>query len=103
MLVVKNAAGPMAGYRYRAVVNGQFSQSDTLRFVNYWLGAVSDAWEDVANWSCRAVPDQYTDVIIEGEKARYPVVNSHPVIRTLKTNTGSSLTVRNGYNLTILK
>ena len=93
----------MGGYRYRAVVNGQFSQVDTLKFENYWLGVVSDAWEDVANWSCSAVPDQYTDVIIESEKARYPVVNSNPVIRTLKTNAGSILTIRNGYHLTILK
>ena len=102
-LVIKNTVGPMAGYRYRAIVDGNFSQTDTLKFVNYWQGSVSDAWEDPANWSCNAVPDEYTDVIIEGEKHRYPVVNSNPVVRTLKTETGASLVVRNGYNLTIRK
>jgi hypothetical protein len=102
-LVVKATSGPMAGYRYRAVVDGGFSQTDTLRFVSYWLGSVSEAWEDPLNWSCSAVPNEYTDVIIEGEKARYPVVNSNPSVRTLRTDRGSSLTIRNGYNLTILK
>lgn len=102
-LLIKSATGPMAGFRYRALVNLQFTQPDTLKFVNYWTGNISDAWEDPLNWSCLTVPNEFSNVVIEGNKDRYPLVNSNPIIRGLQANTGSSITVRNGYTITVLK
>jgi hypothetical protein len=103
-LIINNAQGSLAGNKYRAVVNGSnFSQEYSVRFVSVWQGMVSTAWEEAANWSCGVVPNEHTDVVIQAEKPRYPLVNSNASVRTLTTFTGASVTVKGGYNLTILK
>ncbi len=103
-LVLINAAGPMYGYQFRVLVNGTtYSDVSILRFATFWEGNVSKAWEDPANWSCGAVPDQYTDVVIPGSKERFPDVNTSVTIRTLRVNTGATVTVKTGANVMVLK
>lgn len=94
----------MYGYRYRCLVNGtDYSLEFILKFGMTWEGTVSTAWENVANWSCNSLPDENTDVIVNGGKANYPVVNSNPTVRTLRLNAGASGTVNTGFTLTVLK
>lgn len=94
----------MYGYRYRCLVNGtDYSLEFILKFGMTWEGTVSTAWENVANWSCNSLPDENTDVIVNGGKANYPVVNSNPTVRTLRLNAGASGTVNTGFTLTVVK
>ena len=68
-----------------------------------WEGTVSTAWENPANWSCNVLPDMNTDVIINGGKINYPVINSNPTVRTLRLNPGATGTVNTGFTLTVVK
>jgi photosystem II stability/assembly factor-like uncharacterized protein len=65
---------------------------------NTWIGSVSTAWEDAANWSCGVIPDANTDVIIESGTV---VLSSNATIRSLTTNSGANITVTSGYNLIV--
>lgn len=103
-LVLINATGPMYGYQYRALVNGNtYNDVFTLRFATFWEGGISRDWNNPANWSCGTVPNQYTDVVIPGGKERYPEVTGNPVIRTLRANPGATVTVKAGAGITVLK
>jgi len=103
-LTITNAPSSIYGYQYRCVVNGStFSQTYTIKINVSWQGTVSAAWENVANWSCGELPDLNTDVIINGAKPYYPQLNSNTIIRTLKVNSGATVTVKPGFNLQILK
>jgi RHS repeat-associated protein len=104
ILDITNPPTTMYGYRYRCLVNGtDYSLEFILKFGMTWEGTVSTAWEDVANWSCNSLPDANTDVIINGGKANYPVINSNPTVRTLRLNAGASGTVNTGFTLTVVK
>jgi hypothetical protein len=87
------------GYQYRCVVNGVNAESNTIKFVNYWLGGVNALWEDPANWSCGTLPDMNTDVYVAAGTT--VVLNSNVTIRTLSLRAGSNLSVNPGYTLTI--
>lgn len=92
------------GYQYRCIVDGtDTSDLFVIKFAMTWEGTVSTAWENPANWSCNSLPDMNTDVIILAGKERYPQVNSNPMIRSLRTNAGSSVTVKSGFTLTVVK
>ncbi len=94
----------MYGYKYRCLVNGtQYSLEFILKFGMNWEGTISTAWENPANWSCNALPDEYTDVIVNGGKPNFPVINSNPTVRTLRFNAGASGTVNTGFTLTVVK
>lgn len=104
ILSVTGAPTSMYGYRFRCVVNGsQYSEIFLLKFGMTWEGTVSTAWENPANWSCGSLPDDKTDVIINGSKPNYPVVNSNVMIRTLRMNPGATGTVNTGFSLTVVK
>jgi hypothetical protein len=68
---------------------------------NYWTGAVSDAWENPANWSCGSVPGDITDVYIQSGKPNYPRVNSMATCKSITTESGASCTIVSGFKLTI--
>lgn len=91
------------GYKYRCIIqNGvaiDTGHIHTLHFSNTWTGAVSNAWENPANWSCNVVPDANTDVVINSGTI---VISSNAIIRTLYTGIGVSLTVSTGFNFTVL-
>lgn len=104
LLSISNAPSSMYGYQYRCIVNSNnYSTIFLLKFGMTWEGTVSTAWEDPANWSCNSLPDENTDVIVDGGKPNYPQVNSNVSIRTLRFRPGASGTVNSGFTLTILK
>jgi hypothetical protein len=96
-LQLNNIPSSWAGYKYRCVVNGLNSNVITLRFTNTWTGMANNNWETAANWSCSSVPDEHTDVVINGGTV---IVNSNATCRSLTINTGVTLTVNPGYILT---
>lgn len=98
-LRLSGAPSSWYGYQFRCLVNGNYSNVITLRFSNYWnwLNGVNSSWEVAENWSCGAIPDENTDVVIERGTA---VINSNQRVRTLKTKTETSVTVKPGYSLT---
>jgi len=64
---------------------------------NNWVGSVSHAWENPANWSCGVVPGPDADVTINSGTV---VVNSNVTIRSLSLSPGVSFTVTAPFNLT---
>jgi N-acetylneuraminic acid mutarotase len=88
------------GYQYRCVVNGSNSNVFNLTFKNYWIGAISNAWENPGNWSCGSVPDSNTDVYIN--TGATVILGSSASIATLNLNPTASLTVNPPYILTLL-
>lgn len=104
ILNLTNPPTSMYGYRFRCLVNGtDYSLEFILKFGMTWEGTVSTAWENPANWSCNVLPDMNTDVIINGGKINYPVINSNPTVRTLRLNPGATGTVNTGFTLTVVK
>ncbi len=79
------------------------SQVYMIRFNVLWQGNVSTSWENMANWSCGVLPDANTDVMVNPGKLNYPQVGSNSSIRSLKAAPGTSVTIKTGFNLTILK
>lgn len=98
--VLQITSAPVAwnGYQYRCVVDGNNSTAFTLGFTNYWTGAVSNAWETAANWSCNAVPDINTDVVINSGAV---IVKSAAVCRSIRVNPGAIVTVNTSFKLTV--
>jgi hypothetical protein len=69
---------------------------------NTWTGTASDQWEDVNNWSNLRLPDANTNVIINSNTVNNPKIDSNVTIRSLKLNSGITLTVLPGKILTVL-
>ena len=98
-LQIINAPSSWNSYQYRCVVDGINGTVFTLGFTSYWTGAVSNAWENAANWSCNAVPDANTDVIINTGAV---LVKSAANCRSIRVNPGSLVTVNAGFKLTVV-
>lgn len=101
-LSVSNAPTSMYGTQYRCkITNGSsvtYANSSSLIFKAYWLGTVSNVWENPANWSCGILPDANTDVYInQGD----PIINSNVTIRSLLVNKQTSLYINPAYKLTL--
>ncbi len=94
-----NAPSAWYGYQYRCVVGAVNSNVFVLKFSNRWTGAANSDWNNPANWSCGAVPDANTDVVINSGTV---LISSNVTIRSLKINPGASLTVATGFALTVL-
>jgi hypothetical protein len=97
-LSLNNIPSSWYGYKFRCVINGNNDRSYLLKFENVWTGAMSNAWENAANWSCGSVPDANTDVVINNGNV---IIGSNVVIRTLRVMAGATVTVNSGYTLTI--
>ena len=101
LLQLKNVPSSFYGYQYRCFVNGSaYSNVISLKFISYWLGLVSKAWEDPANWTCGNIPDANTDVVIQSS-SNAPEVNSMATCRSTTVNPGTTITVKTGYKLLI--
>jgi subtilisin-like proprotein convertase family protein len=98
LLQINNAPTSWTGYQYRCLVDGNASKVYTLAFTSVWNGSISDAWENAANWSCNAVPDENTDVVIQSGTVS---VNSGAICRSIKANLGSVVTVNPGFTITV--
>ena len=97
-LSLKNAPSSWNGYQYRCVTNVGTSVVYTLKFTDKWIGAVDAAWENPANWSCGAIPDANTEVIINSGTV---VLNSNVIVRSLSIKPGVNFTINNGFTLTV--
>jgi len=93
-----NAPSSWYGYQYRCVVDGNYSNSYTLKFSNYWTGALNSTWENPGNWSCGTLPDANTDVVINSGTV---IVNSNPTIRSLSLAPSVNFDVNSGFKLTV--
>lgn len=98
-LQINNAPGSYYGYQYRCNVAGNFSATNTLKFINTWKGTASNLWNNPANWSCNALPDANTDVIIN---AGTPVLNVNGVCRSIAVSAGASFTANTGFALQVM-
>ncbi len=66
---------------------------------NTWTGAVSTAWEDPANWSCGAIPNASTVVVINSGTV---VINSSAICYSLTLQPGVNLVINSIGSLTVL-
>lgn len=99
-LQIKNAALRVLE-NIRCLVNGNYAVNFVIVKGNRWTGQVSSNWKDSQNWSCGTVPDANTDVLIEGGKTNYPVLNSNVECRSVMILKGASLNIPSGYKLNI--
>ena len=88
-----------AGYQYRCLVNGATSNVFTLKFRNYFTGAVNNTWENINNWSCGSLPDSRTDVVINTGTL---TLNSNVTCKSITVNTGATFIVTAGFVVTII-
>jgi hypothetical protein len=88
------------GYQYRCLVNGNVGDLFQIKFANTWTGAVSQAWENPANWSCGKVPDGNTDVTIGSGTV---LLSANTTVRSLQLGPTVNLTVASGVVLTVLQ
>ncbi len=99
-LVLKNVSSLWYGYEYRCVVDGRNSDVYVLKPTARWLGSVNNSWENSNNWACGQLPDSNTDVLVNSGTV---IINSNPVIRSLKVKPGASIRVNAGFGLTVLQ
>lgn len=101
-LQLKEIPATFYGYQYRCFVNGtNYSKTISLKFISYWKGYKSKAWEDPANWSCGNIPDLNTDVVIQSS-TNMPEVSSMATCRSVTANPGAIILVKTGYKLNIV-
>lgn len=97
-LQINNAPTGFYGYQYRCIVNGDLSTVTILKFVNYWTGAVSNLWDNPANWSCGMLPDGNTDVVIDTGTA---VLNVNGICRSITVSKVANFTANTGFDLQV--
>ncbi len=86
------------GHKFRCKVDGNAGKVYQLQFIASFIGNAGTAWENPANWSCGAVPDDNTDVVINIGNA---VVNTNVACRNIQLNPVATLTVKSGNSLTV--
>jgi hypothetical protein len=97
----------MYGYKFRCrITNGtvvKTSQEYVLKFASTWTGGTNSSWNVPGNWSCNALPDDNTDVIIKAGLPAYPVLNGNINVscRSINAKPGSSVTITTGCKLTL--
>jgi PKD repeat protein len=97
-LQLSNIPSSSYGYQYRCIVDGNNSNVYTLQFTDTWTGAVDSVWSNPSNWSCGTVPDNNTDVIINGGTV---VLNISATVRSLTVSSNASFTIKAPYVLTV--
>jgi hypothetical protein len=84
---------------YRCVVDSKYSSTFHLKLkASIWTGAVSNAWENPANWACGVVPSGGSEVIIDGGTV---VLGSNGICGSISLKNNAHFTVKSGYTLTI--
>jgi hypothetical protein len=106
ILYVHNVPYSWNGYKYRCIItNGNASETTVpqpLKFLNLWTGAVSNEWNNAANWSCNIIPNENIDVVIDSGVTNHPYITTNTIVKSLKVHAGVSVTVASGVTLTIL-
>ena len=101
-LTISNPLTSFNNNHYRARVNGTlFSSIFTLKIVVVWIGVLSSDWFTPANWSCNAIPDQFTDVQINAVVPFNLIVTSNVACKSLLLKQGSTVTVNPGFIIDI--
>jgi hypothetical protein len=100
-LQVNNIPSYFTAIRFVCFVDGNFGDTFSIKIANKWTGAVDSSWETPGNWSCGAVPDVYTDVLVENTSINPIVINSDASCKTLLISPNSVLKINDGYNLSI--
>jgi pectate lyase len=88
VLQLNNIPSSWNGYRFRCLAGGSNSNAYTLKFTSTWTGAVDNNWHNPGNWSCNAVPDENTDVIVN---TGTPVISADAAVRSLQLTNGAQL------------
>lgn len=99
-LGLQNLPSSFDRYQYRCVVDGNYTTTYSIQFLNTWTGSVNTSWENPGNWSCGTIPDNNTDVILTTGNI---TINSNVTVRTLYVGPSANVTVSPGFKLTILK
>jgi hypothetical protein len=100
-LQLNNIPSSWSGTKYRCVVDGNYSNLFTLQFSDTWTGLSDTTWENPANWSCNAIPDANTDVLIDTGAPNFPTVSSNAYCRSLNVPPGAMVTIKTGFVLQI--
>ena len=91
----------LSGNKYRCKVttpiDSFLAETYILKFSSQWIGPVTGAWEDVSNWSCGIVPDQFTDIIVP--PGNTITINSNAYCKSLFLSAGSTIIVTSGFTL----
>ena len=98
-LILTNPPSSWYGYKYRCIVDGNYSDTIPLIFINKWLGTMDSAWENPSNWNCNQLPDANTDVVINC--AKNIVLSSNVICRSLSAKQGSTVIIKAGFILTL--
>jgi hypothetical protein len=86
--------------KYRCLVNGNsYSSVFSLKLTSLWTGNADNNWSNAANWGCRAVPDSFTDVVVNSGTV---LVNVTATVNTLTIKPGVNFSVAPGVTLTVL-
>lgn len=105
-LVLNNPQTSWYGYKYHCLINGisgqSFSNDETLKFNAIWIGTISTAWENPANWGCSKVPDGSTDVFINAGTPFQPIVSSNTSVRSMALAGAASWSVVSGFEFKVL-
>ena len=97
-LSLMNIPSTWYGYQFRCLLNGQPDEQVTLQFSNTWNQSINTAWENPSNWSCGAVPDSNTDIVINSGTI---VLSGSTTIRSLTLGPTANFTVAPDIILTI--
>lgn len=102
-LTIKNYPTAWRNYLYRCLVTefySNYSHAYQLLFQTKWTGAVDHNWGNAGNWSCGAVPDMFTDILIGTGEV---VIQSDAEARSVRVINGATLTVNEGATLRVVK
>jgi hypothetical protein len=106
--VIPAGTAPGTGYRIRVVgsqpvtVGSDNGLDISIGAANAytWLGAVSTAWSNPANWSCNAVPTATTNATIPAGLSLYPVAGAGSTAQNVTIASGAALTLSGQFTLT---
>ncbi len=100
-LILTQTPSFLSGNKYRCKVttpiDSFLAETYILKFTSQWIGPATGAWEDVSNWSCGMVPDQFTDIIVPPGNSI--TINSNAYCKSLFLSTGSTIIVTSGFTL----
>jgi hypothetical protein len=74
---------------------------DGFNTPSYWIGGISDEWENAANWSTGVVPVSSTNVFVNKGTPYLPVVRALDSCLTLNVSNGVQVIVNSSYQLTV--
>ena len=98
-LQLVNTPSAWDGYRYRCQGDTGYSNTQTITINNYWVGAVSDAWENPLNWNCGSTPDASTNVIVHTNRPL--ALNSSVTVKSFTISGGGIVTQKSNQQLII--